>query len=792
MKRRFLSTVFSFALAVCLFGNSVCASELGSAEVPVITAETEETQPEGEAEESAEESQESSEAEESSEESQESSEAEESSEESQESSEAEESSEESHESSEAEESSEESQESSEAEESSEESQESSEAEEPSEESQESSETEESSEESQEEELIDGEDSEVVYSGIADGWIYSVDGNQASIGGYVGTSTQLEIPATIKDSRTGQVYKVTEIANGAFENNTTITRATVPDSVVKIGSKAFANCSNLAEISLGNGVTEMGEYSLSASGIRSIQFPASLRTVGDYILFNCDNLIALEVDCQVSKLPRCFASDCDSLRSVKLGANITDCESYAFSFTPRLMSLYVSENYGKDSFENTAFAFSGMQNEEATLYCTYNTAVDFYSSLYGLDKCKKNYMGPVASAPELKKVENTNSRSVYMSTSTEGGMIFYSTKNDISLKSTWVESGSNIDFTYFKGTVYARTYLCGQWSSTTTITLSERKVPKPTYTVKGVIGGRNVTLTSTQSGAEIYYSTKGANDITTKSSHIKNGGTIFFENFYGSVYAKTYYKGQWSDPTRLILKIPVTQDPVITCNGNQVTIRTSTPNAYIYYTTDGSTPTVNNGKKLSGSTGTFTMDSGIVKAIAVRSCFTNSNVTSKKVMPVVDSNVKVPSFKVQGVIGGRTVTFNTTQPNACIYYSTSSSNITTADCKVDNGGSVTFTDYYGTVYARTYCNGKWSNVSKLILKIPVVNKPTISYDRNGYYKISSTTPDCMIYYTVDGTTPSPTNGRMISASSGRVYIGTGKTIKAIAVRSCFTNSQVATY
>ena len=33
-----------------------------------------------------------------------------------------------------------------------------------------------------------------------------------------------------------------------------------------------------------------------------------------------------------------------------------------------------------------------------------------------------------------------------------------------------------------------------------------------------------------------------------------------------------------------------------------------------------------------------------------------------------------------------------------------------------GGSVTFTDYYGTVYARTYYNGKWSNVSKLVLKI----------------------------------------------------------------------------
>lgn len=174
--------------------------------------------------------------------------------------------------------------------------------------------------------------------------------------------------------------------------------------------------------------------------------------------------------------------------------------------------------------------------------------------------------------------------------------------------------------------------------------------------------------------------------------------------------------------------------------------------------------------------------------SIESTMQETNVVAK---PVVDSSIKVPSFQVKGVIGGRTVTFNTEQQGGVVYYSTSSSTLTTSDKRVNRGGSVTFSNYYGTIYARTYYNGRWSNVARLILKIPVVNTPTITKSGSGYVTITTTTPSCSIIFTTDGTVPSLTNGRKISASSSRVYVGTNKTVKAIAVRSCFTNSAVAT-
>ena len=321
------------------------------------------------------------------------------------------------------------------------------------------------------------------------------------------------------------------------------------------------------------------------------------------------------------------------------------------------------------------------------------------------------------------------------------------------------------------------------------TPSPVKVGAVNFKVVGVIGGRNVTFSTDTKDAVIYYSSKTSN-LTTQDTCVKNGETVLFEDFYGTVYARAYVNGSWGNVSRLILKIPVVNAPVITCDNGLVTIKTSTPDSIIYYTTDGSTPSPTNGTKLTKSAGSFTVTSNCtVKAIAVRSCFTNSQIASAA---VTARKLAAPSFAVKGVIGGREVTFNSAEPQGVVYFSTTTSNITTSDMHVKAGETVLFQNYYGTVYAKTYVNGQWSNVARLILKIPVVNMPTITAAGTGKVKISTSTPNCIIYYTTDGSTPSPTNGTKINSSSTIISVGSGKTVKAMAVRSCFTNSDVASY
>lgn len=312
-----------------------------------------------------------------------------------------------------------------------------------------------------------------------------------------------------------------------------------------------------------------------------------------------------------------------------------------------------------------------------------------------------------------------------------------------------------------------------------------KVATPTLSIKGTFGGYNVTFFCENEGATIYYSTSSS-ALTTEDLSVENGGTVLISN-YGSIYVRAYKDGQWSGVTRSIFKVPTVAAPtIVKGKDNVVTISSTTAGSIIYYTTDGTEPSPANGTKSYNSKATFTMNGyGTVKAIAVKMYYANSEVTSKT---YAAPKPATPTYQVQGVVGGRQVTFSSATEGAEIYYSTTTSNITTDDIKVENGEPVIFHSFYGSIYVKAYKDGQWSNVARLILKIPTVNTPTIVCE-NGYATIKTTTPNATIYYTTDGTEPSPENGK-IAYASGSMKVGTGVTVKAIAVRSCFADSAVA--
>lgn len=311
------------------------------------------------------------------------------------------------------------------------------------------------------------------------------------------------------------------------------------------------------------------------------------------------------------------------------------------------------------------------------------------------------------------------------------------------------------------------------------------VPAATqFTVTGAFGGRNVTFKSDTEDAVIYYSSS-TSKLTTDDICVENGETVLFENFYGTLYARSYKDGVWGNVSKLILKIPKTATPVITADGESVIIKSSTPDSYICYTTDGTAPSWENGKRIAKSGGTVKVTAGsTVRAVAVRSCFAYSDEVQAQVQT---ETVEPVAFTVKGIINGRNVKMESATEGAEIYYSTTTGSITTSDARLENGADVDFNNYYGTLYARAYKDGKWSNVSRLILKIPQVSTPSVTV-KGRNVTIKTSTPNCTIYYTTDGSTPSVTNGTRVSGSKAEFSVSFGTTVRAIAVRSCFGNSE----
>lgn len=62
--------------------------------------------------------------------------------------------------------------------------------------------------------------------------------------YTGKESTVILPRTINS------WPVTKIGEAAFQDNTTITSVTIPDSVTEIGSNAFAGCTNLTSVTYG--------------------------------------------------------------------------------------------------------------------------------------------------------------------------------------------------------------------------------------------------------------------------------------------------------------------------------------------------------------------------------------------------------------------------------------------------------------------------------------------------------------------------------------------------------------
>ena len=89
--------------------------------------------------------------------------------------------------------------------------------------------------------------------------------------------------------------VTSIGDSAFYS-TSLTSIVIPDSVASIGDSAFYNCTSLANITIGDSVTSIGEVTFGhCHNLANITIPDSVTSIGNSAFFGCDSLVSISVD-----------------------------------------------------------------------------------------------------------------------------------------------------------------------------------------------------------------------------------------------------------------------------------------------------------------------------------------------------------------------------------------------------------------------------------------------------------------------------------------------------------------
>ena len=106
-----------------------------------------------------------------------------------------------------------------------------------------------------------------------------------------------IPATVKSDNV--TYKVTKIADKAFQKNKNLTKITLGSNIKTIGKNAFDGCTKLKTVKLDTNLTTIGNYAFrKCTAITSITIPKKVKTIGKNALDGCKKIKTLKLDSSV--------------------------------------------------------------------------------------------------------------------------------------------------------------------------------------------------------------------------------------------------------------------------------------------------------------------------------------------------------------------------------------------------------------------------------------------------------------------------------------------------------------
>ena len=175
--------------------------------------------------------------------------------------------------------------------------------------------------------------------------------------------------------------VTSIGNHAFRSCSSLTSVTIGNSVASIGEEAFACCYKLTSITIhednenyksinGNLYTKDTKKLIQyAVGKKDTSFiiPNSVVSIGSYAFAGCDNLTSVTIPNGVTSIGSHAFAGCDNLTSVTIPNSVTIIDSYSFQLCSSLTSISYDGTISE--WKNTKKYIWNDYTGTYTIYCT---------------------------------------------------------------------------------------------------------------------------------------------------------------------------------------------------------------------------------------------------------------------------------------------------------------------------------------------------------------------------------------------------------------------------------------
>lgn len=213
----------------------------------------------------------------------------------------------------------------------------------------------------------------------------------------------------------------EIPADCFARCESLREINIPDNILNINSGAFQNCTGLKKITFSaNSKIEKIEKSVWENCIRleEVNFPNSLKEIGDEIFYNCSRLQKVDLSNSLIKIGRGAFYGCTGLETMNLPDSLTKMGYEAFGGCSKLDNVVVPKgvkNLQNGTFSNCSSLTGVILNEgleyigrNAFENCIRLQRISIPQSVtkiqYGFDEEEMIYYDPLTGCDSLTNIE----------------------------------------------------------------------------------------------------------------------------------------------------------------------------------------------------------------------------------------------------------------------------------------------------------------------------------------------------------------------------------------------------